>query len=67
MDVAPVPAFETRLSDAEEDVLEGGMRHVITRVRITSTHLPVRTCSGALNRQVYDAHSKRLFYEALLS
>lgn len=65
MDVAPVPAFETRLSDAEEDVLEGGMRHVITRVRITCTHL--RTCSGVLNRQVYDAHSKRLFYEALLS
>ena len=65
MDVAPVPAFETRLSDAEEDVLEGGMRHVITRVRITCTHL--RTCSGVLNRQVYYAHSKRLLYEALLS
>lgn len=41
------------------------MRHVITRVRITCTHL--RTCSGVLNRQVYDAHSKRLLYEALSS
>ena len=57
-------AFETRLGPrAEEDVLEGGMRHVITRVQI----MHLRTCSGVLNRQVYDAHSKRLLYEALLS
>ena len=40
------------------------MRHVITRVQIT--HL--RTCSGVLNRQVYEALSKRVaLYEALLS